>query len=77
MSGGERFNRALSKALANNPDIFILDEPTNHLDAASRDWMMNYLIKTKSTVIFISHDEEFSPPITIILSKNMLMARRK
>lgn len=30
LSGGQRFNQALSVALASYPDILFLDEPTNH-----------------------------------------------
>src|SRR3989338_226339 len=32
LSGGQRFNQALSQALAVEPDVLLLDEPTNHLD---------------------------------------------
>jgi ATPase subunit of ABC transporter with duplicated ATPase domains len=32
LSGGQRFNQALTAALGQNPDILLLDEPTNHLD---------------------------------------------
>src|SRR3989338_1417884 len=35
-SGGQRFNKALSEALSNQPDILFLDEPTNHLDRSNR-----------------------------------------
>ena len=59
LSGGQKSKISFVRTLYSRPDVLFLDEPTNHLDAASRDWMMNYLIKTKSTVIFISHDEEF------------------
>ncbi|MBP5485367.1 MAG: ABC-F family ATP-binding cassette domain-containing protein [Alphaproteobacteria bacterium] len=59
LSGGQKSKISFVRTLYSRPDVLFLDEPTNHLDAASREWMMNYLIKTKSTVIFISHDEEF------------------
>jgi len=59
LSGGQKSKISFVRTLYSRPDVLFLDEPTNHLDAASRDWIMNYLIKTKSTVIFISHDEEF------------------
>ena len=32
LSGGERFNKSFSDALASHPDVLVLDEPTNHLD---------------------------------------------
>ncbi len=59
LSGGQKSKISFVRTLYSRPDVLFLDEPTNHLDAASRDWMMNYLIKTNSTVVFISHDEEF------------------
>lgn len=59
LSGGQKSKISFVRTLYSRPDVLFLDEPTNHLDAVSREWMMNYLIKTKSTVVFISHDEEF------------------
>jgi ATP-binding cassette subfamily F protein 3 len=59
LSGGQKSKISFIRTLYSRPNILFLDEPTNHLDAVSRDWMMNYLIKTNATVIFISHDEEF------------------
>ena len=59
LSGGQKSKISFIRTLYSRPNILFLDEPTNHLDAASRDWMMNYLIKTNATVVFISHDEEF------------------
>ncbi len=59
LSGGQKSKISFVRTLYSRPDVLFLDEPTNHLDAASREWMMNYLIKTQSTVVFISHDEEF------------------
>ena len=31
LSGGQRFNKALTDTLSLDPDILVLDEPTNHL----------------------------------------------
>ena len=42
-----------------NQKFLLLDEPTNHLDINSRDWIFNYLNSLESSVIFVSHDEEF------------------
>ena len=59
LSGGQKSKISFIRTLYSRPDILFLDEPTNHLDASTRDWMMNYLIKTNATLVFISHDEEF------------------
>src|SRR3982750_2260989 len=34
-SGGERRRAAITRALAQQPDVLLLDEPTNHLDLAA------------------------------------------
>jgi ATPase subunit of ABC transporter with duplicated ATPase domains len=36
LSGGQRFNRALTAALALDPNVLLLDEPSNHLDLRNR-----------------------------------------
>lgn len=58
LSGGERFNKAFTKALASDPHILLLDEPTNHLDAKNRKSLMRYLEYYYGTLIVVSHDEE-------------------
>jgi len=58
MSGGERFNAALTAALSKRPDLLLLDEPTNHLDAANRHSLMNMLASFRNTVIAATHDRE-------------------
>ena len=59
LSGGQKSKISFIRTLYSRPDVLFMDEPTNHLDAATREWVMNYLIKTNATVVFISHDEEF------------------
>jgi ATPase subunit of ABC transporter with duplicated ATPase domains len=58
LSGGERFNSALTEALAVHPDILLLDEPTNHLDSQNRQKIFRMLLSFKGTIIVASHDEE-------------------
>lgn len=58
LSGGERFNKALTRALALNPDVLLLDEPTNHLDYDNRQSLMRMLEDYDGTLIMISHDAE-------------------
>jgi ATPase subunit of ABC transporter with duplicated ATPase domains len=58
LSGGEKFNKALSAALALRPDILLLDEPTNHLDLKNRKSLIKMLNFYRGTLIVVSHDEE-------------------
>ena len=55
-SGGQRFNKRLSQALADSPDLLLLDEPTNHLDTHNRTNLMGMLRRYEGTLIFASHD---------------------
>jgi ATPase subunit of ABC transporter with duplicated ATPase domains len=58
LSGGQRFNKRLSEALAQFPDLLLLDEPTNHLDKDNRKSLMQMLRKYQGTLIVVSHDTE-------------------
>ncbi|MFT6883343.1 MAG: ATPase subunit of ABC transporter with duplicated ATPase domains, partial [Marinoscillum sp.] len=49
----------LAQALFGNPDILILDEPTNDLDLKTVEWLEDYLLDFKNTVIVVSHDRHF------------------
>lgn len=56
ISGGERFNKELTKILSNNHNVLLLDEPTNHLDKHNRNQMIRFLKNLYSTLIISSHD---------------------
>lgn len=58
LSGGQRFNKALSAALSLDPDVLCLDEPTNHLDLANKRSLLRMLQHYTGTLIIISHDPE-------------------
>ncbi|MDR3156116.1 MAG: ATP-binding cassette domain-containing protein [Holosporaceae bacterium] len=58
LSGGEKFNKALSNALSKNPSMLLLDEPTNHLDLHNRRSLMRMLQSYYGTLIMVTHDKE-------------------
>lgn len=59
LSGGEKTKAALCKLLLQRPELMILDEPTNHLDYKTLDWLENFLVQNKSTLLVVSHDRYF------------------
>lgn len=59
LDGGQKVRVLLAQALFGKPDILLLDEPTNYLDTKSIQWLEEFLINFKNTVILISHDRYF------------------
>ncbi|KKQ67992.1 MAG: ABC transporter ATP-binding protein [Candidatus Nealsonbacteria bacterium RIFCSPHIGHO2_01_FULL_38_55] len=60
LSGGEQQRIAISRALANNPEIIVADEPTGNLDSVNGKKIMEILIrlheKENKTIIIVTHD---------------------
>ncbi len=63
LSGGEKVRCMISRMMLQNPNFLMLDEPTNHLDLESITAFNNGLIDYKGTVIFTSHDHEFTQTV--------------
>lgn len=59
LSGGWKRRALLARALVANPDLLLLDEPTNHLDIPAIEWLENFLLNYKTTLLFVSHDRSF------------------
>src|SRR5574344_1950192 len=63
-SGGWRMRIELAKLLLRRPDVLLLDEPTNHLDIESIRWLENFLARSGSAVVLVSHDRAFINNVT-------------
>jgi ATP-binding cassette subfamily F protein uup len=59
MSSGMKRRVLLAKALASKPDLLLLDEPTNHLDIQAIDWLEQFLLKSRISLLFVTHDRMF------------------
>jgi ABC transport system ATP-binding/permease protein len=59
LSGGQKKRVALAKILVEDADLLVLDEPTNHLDLDMIEWLEDYLIKSKKTLLMVTHDRYF------------------
>ena len=59
LSGGWKRRALLARALVSEPDLLLLDEPTNHLDIPAIEWLENFLLSFKGTLLFVSHDRAF------------------
>jgi ATP-binding cassette subfamily F protein 3 len=63
-SGGWRMRIELAKILLKSHDLLLLDEPTNHLDIDSIEWLEQFLMKYKGSVVLVSHDIMFLDQVT-------------
>jgi ABC transport system ATP-binding/permease protein len=59
LSGGQQKRLGLAKVLVSKPDFLLLDEPTNHLDLDMIEWLENYLERSNSTLLMVTHDRYF------------------
>lgn len=63
LSGGEKVRCMVSRMMLGGGNLLILDEPTNHLDLESITAFNNALKEFPGTVLFTSHDHEFTQTI--------------
>ncbi len=63
LSGGEKVRCMISRMMLAGGNLLILDEPTNHLDLESIQAFNNALKDFPGTVLFTSHDHEFTQTV--------------
>ncbi len=63
LSGGEKVRCMISRMMLAGGNLLILDEPTNHLDLESITAFNNALKDFPGTVLFTSHDHEFTQTV--------------
>ncbi len=63
LSGGEKVRCMTSRMMLAGGNVLMLDEPTNHLDLESITAFNNALKDFPGTVLFTSHDHEFTQTI--------------
>ncbi len=63
LSGGEKVRCMISRMMLVGANLLILDEPTNHLDLESITAFNNALKDFPGTVLFTSHDHEFTQTV--------------
>lgn len=59
LSGGQLKRVALANVLITEPDLLILDEPTNHLDLEMTEWLEEYLRRSNTALLMVTHDRYF------------------
>ena len=59
LSGGEKTRVNLARLILEDTDIILLDDPTNHLDLHATEWLEDYVLRFRGTVLAISHDRWF------------------
>ncbi|WP_258104568.1 ABC-F family ATP-binding cassette domain-containing protein [Marinoscillum sp. MHG1-6] len=63
LSGGEKVRCMVSRMMLKGANLLMLDEPTNHLDLESITAFNNALKDYPGTVLFSSHDHEFTQTV--------------
>lgn len=59
LSSGQKSKVFIAGMLLSDPDILLLDEPTNNLDLPALIWLEDFLMRSDTTCIIVSHDRLF------------------
>jgi len=63
LSGGQRQQIAICRALVNNPSLILADEPTGNLDSKTSELIMNQLValnRAGKTLILVTHEADIA-----------------
>lgn len=80
LSGGEKVRCMLSRMMLAEANLLLIDEPTNHLDLESITAFNNSLENYAGTVVFTSHDHQFTQTVAnriIEITPNGMIDRLK
>lgn len=64
LSSGQKTKIAFAGLLLKNASLLLLDEPTNNLDIPALVWLEDFLKKSQTTCIIVSHDKHFLDKVT-------------
>lgn len=60
LSGGEKKNVMLTRAIAQQAETLVLDEPTNHLDIRHQLFILDFLRQSQFTSLIVLHDLNYA-----------------
>lgn len=64
LSSGQKTKVFLTALLLKKVDLMLLDEPTNNLDLPALIWLEDFLKRTETAFIVVSHDRKFLDSVT-------------
>lgn len=56
LSGGQKTKVLLAGIQIHEPELLLMDEPTNHLDGEGRNLLLDFISKSNTTAVIVSHD---------------------
>ncbi len=80
LSGGEKVRCMISRMMLAQGNLLMIDEPTSHLDLESITAFNNSLINFPGTIVFTSHDHQFTQTVAnriIEITPNGMIDRLK